>query len=99
MDTTHAPKVEYGVTPTDVMASMSGLDFVRAIFEGRLPAPPIMANVEPFDSAAEPPRPKRASPMPRAACWRTPPRPAWCSRFPKVAGTQGPDFGLISTYG
>ena len=54
MDTTHAPKVEYGVTPTDVIASMSGLDFVRAIFEGRLPAPPIMANVEPFDSAAEP---------------------------------------------
>jgi len=47
------PKVEYGVTPTDVMASMSGLDFVRAIFDGRLPAPPIMQNVEPFDSTAE----------------------------------------------
>jgi len=49
-----APKVEYGVTPTSVMASMSGLDFVRAIFEGKLPAPPIMQNVEPFDSTAEP---------------------------------------------
>jgi uncharacterized protein (TIGR00369 family) len=48
-----APKVEYGVTPTHVMASMSGLDFVRAIFDGRLPAPPIMQNVEPFDSTAE----------------------------------------------
>ena len=48
-----APKVEYGVTPTDVMASMSGLDFVRAIFDGKLPAPPIMQNVEPFDSTAE----------------------------------------------
>ena len=48
-----APKIEYGVTPTHVMASMSGLDFVRAIFEGRLPAPPIMQNVEPFDSTAE----------------------------------------------
>jgi uncharacterized protein (TIGR00369 family) len=48
-----APKVEYGVTPTSVMASMSGLKFVRAIFEGRLPAPPIMQNVEPFDSTAE----------------------------------------------
>ena len=35
------------------MASMTGLDFVRAIFEGRLPAPPIMQNVEPFDSTAE----------------------------------------------
>ena len=48
-----APKVEYGVTPTHVVASMSGLDFVRAIFEGKLPAPPIMQNVEPFDSTAE----------------------------------------------
>ena len=48
-----APKIEYGVTPTHVMASMSGLDFVRAIFEGKLPAPPIMKNVEPFDSTAE----------------------------------------------
>ena len=52
-DRTTAPKVEYGVTPTHVMASMTGLDFVRAIFEGRLPAPPIMQNVEPFDSTAE----------------------------------------------
>src|SRR3954468_20238524 len=50
---TTAPTVEYGVTPTHVMASMSGLDFVRAIFDGRLPAPPIMQNVEPFDSTAE----------------------------------------------
>ena len=48
-----ASKVEYGVTPTHVMASMSGLDFVRAIFENKLPAPPIMQNVEPFDSTAE----------------------------------------------
>ena len=48
-----ATDVEYGVTPTHVMASMSGLDFVRAMFEGRLPSPPIMQNVEPFNSAAE----------------------------------------------
>ena len=54
MDTSTAPKIEYGVTPTAVMASMSGLDFVRAIFDTRLPAPPIMQNVEPFDSTAEP---------------------------------------------
>ena len=53
-DQSATAKVEYGVTPTGVMASMSGLDFVRAIFEGRLPAPPIMQTVEPFDSTAEP---------------------------------------------
>lgn len=47
------PRIEYGVTPTHVMASMAGLDFVRAIFDGRLPAPPIMQNVEPFDYTAE----------------------------------------------
>ena len=54
MDDKSAPKVEYGVTPTAVMASMPGLDFVRAIFDGRLPAPPIMQTIEPFDSTAEP---------------------------------------------
>jgi uncharacterized protein (TIGR00369 family) len=48
------PKVEYGVTPTEVMASMAGIDFVRAIFDGKLPSPPIMQTVEPFDSTAEP---------------------------------------------
>ena len=47
------PRAEYGVTPAHVMASMSGLDFVRAIFEGRLPAPPIMQPILPFDAAAE----------------------------------------------
>lgn len=47
-------KVEYGVTPTEVMAPMAGIDFVRAIFDGRLPAPPIMQTIEPFDSTAEP---------------------------------------------
>ena len=49
-----APKVEYGVTPTVVMAAMPGIDFVRAMFAGQLPAPPIMQTVEPFDSSAEP---------------------------------------------
>jgi uncharacterized protein (TIGR00369 family) len=47
-------KVEYGVTPTDVMASMTGIDFLRAMFAGKLPAPPIMQNIEPFDYSAEP---------------------------------------------
>jgi len=43
----HTPStIEYGVTPTEVMASMAGIDFVRAIFDGKLPAPPIMQTVE-----------------------------------------------------
>src|SRR5216683_4689234 len=54
MDDQSAPKIEIGVTPTEVMASMAGIDFVRAMFEGKLPAPPIMQTVEPFDSTAEP---------------------------------------------
>jgi uncharacterized protein (TIGR00369 family) len=54
MDDKPAPKVEYDVTPVETMASMAGVDFVRAIFEGRLPAPPIMQTIEPFDSSAEP---------------------------------------------
>ena len=54
MDDKSAPKVEYGVTPTEVMASMPGLDFVRAILNGQLPAPPVMQTIEPFDSSAEP---------------------------------------------
>src|SRR5277367_6897663 len=47
-------KVEYGVTPSDVMASMAGIDFLRALFAGKLPAPPIMQNIEPFDYSVEP---------------------------------------------
>ncbi len=54
MDDLTAPGTEYGVTPTAVMASMAGVDFVRAVFDGRLPAPPIMQTIEPFDSTAEP---------------------------------------------
>ena len=54
MDDKTAATVEYGVTPTEVMASMAGIDFVRAIFAGQLPAPPIMESIGPFDSTAEP---------------------------------------------
>src|ERR1700730_6425924 len=54
MDDRTAPRIEYGVTPPEVMASMPGIDFVRAIFAGKLPAPPIMQTIEPFDSSAEP---------------------------------------------
>ena len=53
-DKSAAPKVEYGVTPTSVMASMTGLDFVRAFFAGKLPAPPIMQTIAPYDQTAEP---------------------------------------------
>jgi uncharacterized protein (TIGR00369 family) len=53
-DTTPSRKTEYGVTPTEVMAQMAGIDFVRAIFAGKLPEPPIMQTVEPFDCTAEP---------------------------------------------
>jgi hypothetical protein len=54
MDETSGERtIEYGVVPVDVMASMSGLDFVRAIFARRLPEPPIMQTVEPFDCTAE----------------------------------------------
>lgn len=51
---TNTPPREYGVTPTEVMASMSGIDFLRAMFDGKLPAPPIMQNIEPFDYSVEP---------------------------------------------
>src|ERR1700730_301658 len=54
MDDQTAPRIEYGVTPPEGMASMPGIDFVRAIFAGKLPAPPIMQTIEPFDSSAEP---------------------------------------------
>ncbi len=54
MNAPAATATEYGVTPLEVMATMTGLDFVRAIFDGKLPAPPIMQTIEPFDSAAEP---------------------------------------------
>ena len=47
------PPLEFGVTPTAIMAAMPGLDFVRAIFARTLPEPPIMQGVEPFDCTAE----------------------------------------------
>jgi uncharacterized protein (TIGR00369 family) len=54
MDDQAAAVVKYGVTPLEIMASMAGLDFVRAVFDGSLPAPPIMQTIEPFDRSAEP---------------------------------------------
>jgi uncharacterized protein (TIGR00369 family) len=54
MDDASSPEPEYGVTPPEVIASMSGIDFVRAMFAGKLPPPPIMQGIEPFDQTAEP---------------------------------------------
>ena len=54
MDAPSPRKIEYGVTPTEIMASMAGIDFVRATFDGKLPTPPIMQTIEPFDCTAEP---------------------------------------------
>jgi len=54
MNAPAAIPTEFGITPVEVTASMAGIDFVRAIFGGKLPAPPIMQTIEPFDSTAEP---------------------------------------------
>jgi uncharacterized protein (TIGR00369 family) len=54
MDAKPIRKIEYGVTPPEIMASMAGIDFVRATFDGGLPTPPIMQTIEPFDCTAEP---------------------------------------------
>jgi uncharacterized protein (TIGR00369 family) len=53
MTDTPALETKYDVVATELMASMSGLDFVRGIFAGTLPEPPIMENVGPFDCTAE----------------------------------------------
>ena len=53
-DAPASSKVQYGVTPTAEMASMTGIDFLRAMFSGKFPAPPIMQTVEPFDYTVEP---------------------------------------------
>ena len=54
MNDTPASKIEYGVTPPEVMTGMAGIDFVRAFLNGKLPTPPIMQTIEPFDPAVEP---------------------------------------------
>jgi uncharacterized protein (TIGR00369 family) len=54
MDHQGTLKPGFGVVPVSVLASRSGLDFVRGIFDGSLPQPPIMQTVEPFDCTAEP---------------------------------------------
>ena len=45
---------QYGITPIAEMVRMPGIDFVRAIFNGDLPTPPIMQGVKPFNCTIEP---------------------------------------------
>jgi len=54
MDDDAAPTPDYGTVPMEVLASMAGLDFVRSVFDGRLPQPPIMQTIAPFDCSADP---------------------------------------------
>lgn len=53
MDVSETQPIVYDVTPTQMMASMPGLDFVRAMFAGQFPSPPIMENISPYDQVAE----------------------------------------------
>lgn len=46
-------KPGFGVVSVAELASMDGIDFVRGVFDGRLPQPPIMQTIEPFDCTAE----------------------------------------------
>lgn len=44
MTTDQSPSLSpVGVVPTDVLASMNGLEFLQRLLDGRLPAPPITA--------------------------------------------------------
>ena len=54
MDDNAASRSGYGTVAMDVLASMAGIDFVRSVFDGRLPQPPIMQTIEPFDCSADP---------------------------------------------
>jgi uncharacterized protein (TIGR00369 family) len=45
MDAPNKPNRTYGLVPPDVAASMSGLDLLKGMIEGRFPGPPIMQLV------------------------------------------------------
>jgi uncharacterized protein (TIGR00369 family) len=47
-------KPGFGVVPVSVLAAMPGLEFVRGVFDGTLPQPPIMQTIAPFDCMADP---------------------------------------------
>jgi uncharacterized protein (TIGR00369 family) len=54
MDDNAAFRPGYGTVPMDVLTSMAGIDFVRSVFDGRLPQPPIMQTIDPFACSADP---------------------------------------------
>lgn len=54
MDDTPQPSISYGLTPPDVLASMSGIDFLRKMFAGELPHATMMAQVGLIGGSAEP---------------------------------------------
>src|SRR5450631_3881330 len=54
MDDNAAFRPGYGTVPMDVLTSMAGIDFVRSVFDGGLPQPPIMQTVDPFACSADP---------------------------------------------
>ena len=54
MEVPTAPASIYDIVPLEVLSSTAGIDFVRGVFDGKLPQPPIMQTVEPFDCTADP---------------------------------------------
>lgn len=54
MDEKFHPPASYGLTPPDVLASMSGLDFLRKMFSGELPHATMMQQVGFTRGSAEP---------------------------------------------
>lgn len=54
MDETPQPSITYGLTPPGVLASMSGIDFLRKMFAGELPHATMMQQVGLVGGSAEP---------------------------------------------
>ena len=54
MDEKFHPPASYGLTPPDVLASMSGLDFLRKMFSGELPHATMMQQVGFTRGSADP---------------------------------------------
>ena len=73
----------YDVVPPHVMASMTGLEFMQAIIDGKMPAPPItgtmgfpVTRVEKGYALAEQ-SPRSTTTIRSARCTAATPRPCW----------------------
>ncbi|MCO5130348.1 MAG: PaaI family thioesterase [Xanthobacteraceae bacterium] len=53
MDDKATPPISFGLTPPEVLAAMSGLDFLRKMFAGELPHATMMAQVGLTGGSAE----------------------------------------------